>query len=453
MTSMGDKRRDPLEAGWRDGSAGVGYVFGAIGRRFWSLVLPPLIATGLALAFVIVVDPAYTASSAMRVEVNESDERRELSEIGTHVELIRSDQNTVDVIVALDLEHVFDSGSGRLRRMILTARRTLGLETRNAQLDEDDRSILIGNVRDGLSVRQIAGTSIIEISYTHASPDLAASIANTYAIAYVDIVSVQASERVQTRAASLQDRADEVQDLISSARAAARKTLRSGDLIVLDANDLQTRVTQLRDRLSLLNDEAAAVDARLHRISEGQDDSLLRTSAVVSVETFADFTRSRERLAQLRERFGTSASAVQQAEAAVETMRRSLELELQRVREDLEVERAVVTAQIDRVEAELGIVLDYSESADWTDLLRAEREAETYEGIRREYLSAIEAQFRAGADIPVALVAEARRPAQPSFPDYKIILIFMVMIGMLVGIGIALAKEWAGGDTVHGTAT
>jgi succinoglycan biosynthesis transport protein ExoP len=135
-------------------------------------------------------------------------------------------------------------------------------------------------------------------------------------------------------------------------------------------------------------------------------------------------------------------ATIEQLERAVAEMGEALQRELRRARDGLELELAIVSAQRSSAQSDLKAIEDYAGSTAWSDLLQAERESQIYEEIYRGYLSDLESAYRQRPSSDVRLISNALSPRKPSSPNYKVVLTLAGMVGLAIGGGIALYREW-----------
>lgn len=443
---MNDTERNLLDAGWQDEPVGLSYLFVVIRRQFLVLLVAPLFFLVLGLALLILAEPYYTATASVYVQVDDPTQAANLSPLDTHVELIQSNRITSLVIEELHLDEVLETTPGRLSRAVVNARKWLNLEAGDSWSVSDDQSFMFRLVRSGLTVEQVGYTSIIAVRYTSPLRSRSVEIADAFAATYVKEVSDAASKSIERRTDLLQKRAEEMRRLASSADEVAQRLLSQNNFAVTDAEDLKGRITEFRQQLSTVNASEAEARARLSLISQEEDADVLEAAALQTTETleiYNDMTNSTSKLAELQQKPGVSGDTIARLEESIAEMRTSLRQVARRLRNELELELAVIAARRSSILSEMNDILDYGRSTAWSNLLEAQRKSEVYEGIYQVYLNELESVNRRGADVNVRLVSEARPTVYPSFPNYKVLLVLAVTIGIVVGAGLAMYREWA----------
>jgi uncharacterized protein involved in exopolysaccharide biosynthesis len=442
---MDDGRNDLLDAGWSRQPVGIPHLAGMIRRQFVLVFLIFLVSVLAGLAYIVLSQPLYTASSSIYAELEGAQaESNSLMQLDTHVELIRSDKTTSAVIDELGLDDMFSTDPGLLRQTVADIRRWLEVEALDFAYDSDELAEMIRKVRGGLEVDRVGNTAIIDISYSSPSKALSVAVANAFASNYLREVAEREEQSAVRRVRKLQERADEVRRRASSANESVRNLRFQSNFAVADAEDVGRQIAELRPRLSAANSEEAALRARLAVVSEA-DVTTLHTAGLQSakaVEMLNSFTTATNKLAELRERPGVPEATLAQLERAVAEMREALEREVRRARDALELDLAVVAARRSSVLEELNALAEYAGSTAWSELLAAEKEAALYEGMYQGYLNDLESLYRQPSRSSVRLISEALPPLNPSFPNYKVILALAGTIGLAAGGGIAMYREW-----------
>ncbi len=452
---MGNSQDEFLNSGWR-GDSVTGYVFGIMRRQFWVLSLLPLVAVGLGFVFIIVTEPLYTATAAIDIQIDENRGTETVSQLSTHIARIQSDQITMRVIGDLDLDTVFESRVGRLRSGIRQLRQKLGFEDNVDVSDPESQAILITNVLSGLSVGQLGDTSIITVSYTSPSRSQAVAIANAWANAYVDLIAAREERIAARRVEILHTRTDEVSRKLAAASQSAQDLLARSGFNVIHSQELENRAEVFRDRLSSISSDETAVTARLRMFSVENASTSRTVASLISddaAETRVQLAQAQSQLDQLRSRYGESGASLRQTENAIATLHQTLDLALERAREEQELELAVLAAQREGIIGELDRILGYSRGGDWFNLRKAEQDVEIYQDIYQSYLNQLENFLQDDVVVPVSLATEARASAAPSFPNYTVILVLAAVTGIVAAVMLAFIREWMRAQAVNGRAS
>ena len=442
---MKDAGRDLLDTGWQDGPTGFSYLLGAFRRNFAILILAPLLMIGAGFAYLITAQHLYTATAYVQVQLDDAVLTDNYSPLETHAELIQSNRIVSLVIEKEGLAQTLTPNPGRLRKIIGDARARLHLDTDDASASNDE-SLLVGMVQAGLTVERIGRTAMIAISYTSPLRSRSVNVANAFATIYIDDVSGASDRAMQRRKSILEGRADAVRDLAWMEHDTARKLMFRNNYIVTGINDLEDRIAEFHQQLSAVSANEAEIRARLEMISQGDDMEAVQASALqtdATLEIYSDLISATRKLEQLSNQPGVSQDTLNRLEESVTGMRASLERAVRRIRDDLDLQLAVITARKATILEELGRIQDYGRSPEWAQLREAQRNAEVYERIHQEHLNELENLNRDDASSDVRLISPARLPANPSYPKYRVMLVLAGIFGLLVGLAIAMKREWS----------
>ncbi len=445
---MNDTGRELLDAGWevQEDTVGLSYLFGVLRRQFFVLFLTPMIFLMAGLAYLVTAEPLFTATATLYVRLDQSGQTDDLSQLNTHAELLQTGRITSLVIDELGLAEIFKPTTGRLRQAIGDARRWLELETGDSWKVADRQPLLISQVQDGLSVERVGNSTMINIDYTSPERALSVDIANTFAAIYVKDVVGESDRLITQRKAALQDRAEQVRILALSAQNTARKLISQSNYIVTSAKGLDDRIAAFHQQLSDSSANEAEVRARISLISQASGVDSLPASALQEDETlklYSVMLSASKKLELYRQQSGVSTDTLERLEESIEGMRASLERAVRHIRDDLELELAVIAARNLAIQRDLNAIQEYGGSTEWANLLKAQREAETFERIYQQNLDELENVHRSDASHAIKLVSKALPPVSPSFPKYKVMLVLIVTFGILVGAALAMAREWA----------
>ena len=443
---MDDGRSDLLEAGWREQPVGIAQLTGIVRRQFGLVLLAFVVSVAGGAAYIVLSDPLYTASASIYAETQaaQTDATTQM-ELDTHVELIRSDTMTSAVIDELSLDEIFDTEPGVLQRTVSNIRRWLALEILDAPNDLDQRSEMIRRVKSGLGVERVGNTAIIDISYVSGSKALSVAVADAFATIYVTEATARTERSFAQRVHRLQNRAEEVQRRVVLCRRLHKANAFPEQL----CSDRRRRPEAAAHRA-----EAAAVGSE--RRGSGAEDAACAHLGCRGREDAphrgppdpgwcGDLQRPRDRVEQARTDAAAEGRIGGDDWAARTHRRRNAGSSAAGVPAGTRWARARAGDRCPRrssAQSELKAIEDYAGSTAWSDLLQAERESHIYEEIDRGYLSDLENAYRQRPSSDVRLISNALSPLNPSSPNYKVVLTLAGMIGLVIGGGIALYREW-----------
>ncbi|MGE0697539.1 MAG: Wzz/FepE/Etk N-terminal domain-containing protein [Hyphomicrobiaceae bacterium] len=213
-----------------DGPAGLELNFDevlALMRLHWRIIAASVI-TCLALAAVyLIVTPAqYTATSLLLIDarsnvvptqqIRATDANAESAHVETQVEVLRSERIARAVIVAENLAKLQEFAGSRsfLSQISPFGTRTTAKpaepSTDRETLESEVPALAVKQFNARLNVKRNSSTHIIEISFRHSDPKLAARIANAVASAYLAEQLRQRDEIIRSTSQWLRQRAVEL---------------------------------------------------------------------------------------------------------------------------------------------------------------------------------------------------------------------------------------------------
>lgn len=442
---------DPLDTGWRDKPPSVGSIVGMFRRQAPMVALCVAVGVVFSLLAIVLVEPVYTASVSLYVDVDPGTgdaPRSDLAtaiDLDTHVELIRSDHTTATVIDTLGLagNPEFAPDRSRIGALVAGTRRLLGLDAAGGE-EVDPMLAMIVKVRAGLNVARNGNTRVIDLDYTSTSPTLAVSIVNAFASGYIDSIASRDAAANERRVEWLNQRAQDVQLMAADADARIRSILHESGLLTASPQELDGRISALRAELSAQDVRIAALTAKLAAYSGYAQNS--DTGTVDTPEgrrLFSELAAARQRLLDAREKAGTNPNAVTATENGIKNLEASLRQEIAFAVNAIVIEREAANAERDNIASQIAQLGDFVASDAWSELEVLRKKKLTYDTMYQDYLKQNET---AGHDrqgrADLRIVADALTPTAPSSPNIKVWLAIAVTLSLLVGLGIAASREW-----------
>jgi succinoglycan biosynthesis transport protein ExoP len=313
-----------------------------------------------------------------------------------------------------------------------------------------------GTVRDWLAdllqrrldIKPARESSVVEISFKGADPAFAAAVANAFAEEYQN-ASVQLKTEPMKKAASyFNEQTKQLRDNLEAAQARLSKYQQEKGIVSLDNNRVDVELSRLNDlSTQLVAAQAAALEATSRERMAG-------SGAVLSPDVANNpliqnlrvgLAAAEAKLAEGAARYGSNHPQYRAARAEVDKMRADLNAALgtvsksvggnaQVLRQREEQLRAVLAAQktrvleLNRTRDELGVMLK--------DLDSAQRAFDAASG--RFSQTRIEAQAEQS---DIAVLNPAVAPAEPSGPRVLLNTLVAILLGTVLGLGLALLFE------------
>jgi chain length determinant protein EpsF len=300
-------------------------------------------------------------------------------------------------------------------------------------------------MQNGLQVEPGRGSTIVNVTYTASDPKFAAAVANTFARAYIDLSVELRLGPTREYAGFFDDRMKQLKADLEAAQAKLSAfQQRKGIVASVERLDLEmSRLTQLETALASAIAESADTSSRT-RNSGGESSVDVQQSAVVQ-GLKGELARAETKLNEISTNYGSNHPVRIQLEAQITELKQQIASEMRRV--------SGATANINRMAGQkIGELRSLIDTQKRTVLsLRAERdeasvlqrEVDTaqraYEAVatRRSQL-ANESQAEQAA---ARILSPATEPLTHSSPNIKKAMVAAVILGLLLGVGAAVAWE------------
>ncbi|TGD95521.1 exopolysaccharide transport family protein [Methylobacterium nonmethylotrophicum] len=464
------ERREP-EPGPEDGLA-IGDVGRLLRRRWFVILLPTLAAFGLAVTFVQVVPPRYTAESKLLLESRDSaltrlqQDRGELPQpideqaVASQVQVVMSRDIAREAIKSLGLvgNPEFDpmvNGINGFQQVLVM----LGLAQNPLDREPVDR--VLEKYFERLLVYSAGKSRILTVEFRSKDPELAARAANTISDLYLSSLAAAkvdtaryASTWLGSNIETLRTRVSEAEAKVEAFRA-RNGLISSGGatnqpLAAQQLAELSTQLTQARAAQADSGAKAKLIremlrDGRGFEIPDVANNELIRRLVEQRIGLKAQLALEARTLLPQHPRMKELSAQLEgleaQIRAAADRTSRALENDAKIAGSRVETLQAAVEAQRTVVAKANG---------DEVALRALEREAKA----QREQLESYLGRFREAAarDAASAAPADARVvsravvPDLPSFPKKLPIVIFATVIAFLFAVGGVVAKALIAGD-------
>jgi polysaccharide biosynthesis transport protein len=458
----------PARAGWKeekqDDVINVDQLL-SIAKRQWKVFTVSVSAfLVLGLLFILFSVPLYTASTNILIDLGNSKIVDEFSPIASSVqsegvmlsqtEVMSSDVVLNSVIKKLDLVNnpQFLAGSktplNAIKAAVRTVAQSFGLMTVPPVSDADAanaamaaaRAIMNVNMdveRDGLSY-------VLSVSYTSASADLSAKIANAIAEAY--LVDKLDTKYEATKRASvwLQARLDELRKNVVQADLAVQK-FRADHSLVQASGQLVSDQQLVALNTSLLDarTHTAQVKAEYDRIQQilanGQMDAIVPDVLTNSVANSLrqKYLEASKNEADIEARVGKDHEQVVRLRGEMLKYKQLMFGELQRIAESYQSQLSVAKAREDALEANVkaatGVTVEAGETQ--VQLRELERNSDAYRNLYQTYLDRSQqaAQQESFPITDARIISTASIPNAPSQPRIGLVMAAALLLGVAFG--------------------
>lgn len=444
--------QDPLDRGWRDRPPSARSFFGMVRRQAALIILCVVAAVAIAMIFIVFAEPLYTARVSLYLDADSGGDapRSDVAtamDLDTHAELIRSDGTTATVISLLELTEKpeFAPRESTIAAVVRELRTAFGLILVSTEPAAEDPLLpVILKVQSGLKVARNGNTRVLDLTYTSTSPEFAVAIVNAYANAHIDSISSRDEGTVARRITRLNLRAEEMRQKAIEAGTRIRTILHDSGLFTADPQELEGRISSLRQQLSAQEAKVAALSAKLALLSDpDQNNNLQAIDTLEGRRLLTELAAARKRLLEVRLRSDANPQVVSATENGITNLEASLSQEISFAASAIEVERVVMLAEQDNIAGQIKRLGDYVASDAWAELEAVRQKKIFYDGMYQDYLTLLEGAGRERQNRPdLRIVADALMPTAPSSPNVRVWLAIAVSLALLGGLGIAMLREW-----------
>jgi succinoglycan biosynthesis transport protein ExoP len=410
------------------------------------LVIPPKYKA----VTVVLVDPRQprvTASEAVLSGIG-----ADAAAVESQVELIQSSPIAKRVIAKLGLDKDPEfTKPGPMEAVRGLASQILGGNIRG---DEETRlNTLVYRFQTGLSVQRRGLTYILEVGFSSVDPQKAATISRAIAEAYLEDQRTRRSSVTADASGWLGGRIDELRQRLEKSERAVADYKSSNNLVnVTQGNKLIARqIEDITAQIALARSRKAEAQGRLERVKEAARrpensaglGEVLQSQVVTTLRTqYAEVARQE---ADLRAIYGARHPVIVAIQAQAADLRRQIDREIARIaegiRNDFEVARSRETA----LESELSSLQTRAGTLSQADvrLNELERDAQSDRTLYEAFLNrAKETGEQQSLQIAEARIASpALVPIKPERPPAFVLVGAAGVLGLLIGIGLALILE------------
>lgn len=448
-------------------------------RRRALIVLCVLICGSAAWAAVSRIEPVYTATSSVMLDLRRqrvADIREVLSQLApqqvtvlSEVEVIKSRGLAQRVADKLDLysDPEFNAALRRPDENPDAVSLVAGLAARAvdalfpseereppdpATLAERQRSAVVGAVMGRLSANAVPLSLVIRISFASTDPRKAALIANAFADAYINEQLEAKFEALRRGTAWLNDRLETLRQSVLASESAVASYRSSIGLIENRGVQINNqRLQELNSQIILVQSRRAEQEARVSRLETMIRDnrSLAAVDELLDTPLLQRFKEQEALLvkenAELLQRYGTNHPAITKSNAELAAIRTTITVEVRKQAQALRGELAVLRereAGLVRQSQQLESAVLRQTTAE-VRLRELEREAQAnrtlYETFLGRFKETGEQENIQQSDSRV--ISLAQTPRAPSFPRVRLIVVGAMLAGLVAGVALVLVIE------------
>ncbi len=297
-----------------------------------------------------------------------------------------------------------------------------------------------------LDVKPSRESNVISISYSGASPEFAAAMANAFAQAYIDVNLELRIEPARQNAKWFDEQSKQYRERLDTAQKALSDYQQKSGIVATDERlDYETqKLNELSTQLTVA--QAQGTDSSSKRKSSGSADTLpeVMQSGLIS-QMKGDIARLESRLKEVSGNFGVNHPQYQRSQAELAELKSKMNAEIARISSSIgtagNISKQKVSELIAAVNAQKKRILELKEQRDEITLLV--REVETaqraFDAVgQRTTQSRLESQ---SVQTNVAVLNTATEPAKHARPKRMINIMLSMFVGLMLGVGAALLLE------------
>lgn len=418
-------------------------------RRWWIVALSLAVSFGAALVANKVLPRAYTATSQVMLE----DRELRVVDIESIVSGIRLDPSAISSELTILASHQLLKAVSEKLDLANDPEFLSAEEAADADNADQRIRMVVDNLRERTEVNQIGLSYVIEIAVTTRDPALSALIANTITDQYIQNQLDAKFEATRRATQYLSDKVESLRVEVQSAERAVERFKSqqiAGDRQSPEALDRQ--IEDLSIKLIEAQESFASTKARLEEAerlvaAEGaaSASSLVGTPVMTTLKT--TLAELRRRAADLSTRYGPRHPRMINLRGEIADTQTAITQEVGKTVQSLRSDHAVATARLSTLQTTLGEIetLRSGQSEGSLELRELERVAEAsrlvYETFLKRFTETNEATGIKEADARPVSVASP--PTEPSSPKTKLLLAAAGVIGLALGVALALIVEFS----------
>jgi chain length determinant protein EpsF len=299
-----------------------------------------------------------------------------------------------------------------------------------------------------LEVRPSRDSSVINIGFTARDRNLAPTIANAFAQAYIDTNLEMKVEPARQYALWFDQRSKVLRDRVEQAQSRLSEHQRKAGIVATDERlDIETaRLAELSNQDITLQAQSTESRSRHKVAGAGSVETLsevLSHSLVQSLK--ADVIRAEAKLQELEAQLGQNHPQVERAKAELEALRRKLDAEIAKVVSGIGTSNRVNQVRESeirkRLDAQRDKVMGMKEEREKLILLQMDVESaqKAYDAVAARYIqTSLESQNNQSN---VNLLNPAVEPHRHSRPSLLLNTAVGAVLGIMLGIALALMRE------------
>jgi len=432
-------------------------------RRFMILGIAGVLA-GLALAYGVLTSPLYTASAQLLIDprdrnvvsndVNPSSVSPDggLAQVESQASVI---QSTSVLMRAIRAAHLVDdsefNGQGLLSRLL--GRVAADPPNTDGSLTPAEARAL-ANLRRKFSVRRADKVFVVDVVVTTKEPEKSARLANAIAEAYLADQADARSKAANEASDALTARLDEQRKRVEKAENAVERYRAQNNLVASSGRLISDQqLGEISNQLSAAQARTAALKSQVEQIAQqrrggslaGNSTEAIQSPVVAKLREQEAMLVQRE--ADLQSQLGPRHPSIGAAQSQLVQIRRMIATEIARVEQSVRTDYERAQGNEKLLAGKLEALTRQTQGADQASvrLRDLQRDLEAARTVYANFLlRAQETREQANLDTTNArIISRAQAPQQASWPPTLPLVAAAGMLGLGLGAGLALIREYA----------
>lgn len=439
---------------------------GALARRKWSIILPTLLATAGAVAFVNYVSPKYSGEARLLLEsrvnyLNRADKAErdqpaasfDSEGVQSQVQVVMSNDLAREAIKRLKLvgNPEFDpqaSGSGFLSQLSAL----LGVSKDLTERSVEDR--VLQSYYEKLVVYPVGKSRVVGVEFSSKNPVLAAEAANTIADLYLEATASAKKDLARSAGTWLSSNIDDLRKRVQTAEAKVEEFRSRNGLFTAgrDTTLPQQQLAEASTQLTQARTQQADAQAKAKALRD-----MIRAGRVFEITEVANnelVRRLIEQRATMRGQLALESRTlmdghprIKELNAQIADVESQIRNAAERTVRGIENDARVAGARVEQLQASLDDQKRRSSEVQENEVqLRAlEREARTLreqlESYLAKYREAIARDTDNAEPADARVISRAVVPSKPSFPKKTPIIALVFFASLLLTIALAIVRE------------
>lgn len=301
----------------------------------------------------------------------------------------------------------------------------------------------ISHFLGNLSVRNIAGSSVIYIGYTAPDPVQAATVANAVAHTYINRHRSSVLDTSLALNKWLEGRLKNLKSQMDTADQAVAKY--KSDNHILAGQLTQKTLTEInQERLAAKIDKDRA-NAKLDQLKSGDNGSPDILNAQRVTQLRGDEARIKVRIADLSTQYGPKHPVMIKNRSELSSVRAQINAEMQNAKNAVQSEYDQAVTRLQAAQSDFDAITHdaMSDQTALVGLQALEREADTTRAIYDAFLETYKRADTSEAlqNPAVRILSYAVVPRAPSYPNRRLFLSLAMVVSLFTGIALALLLE------------